>query len=85
MLLPFYKKLTQAIRDVDTNHILIYGGAIWDSDFSVFTESIDPKAIYTFHKYWTPPTKDVIQDYIDFRDRMDVPIYLGESGENTNE
>lgn len=85
LLVPFYKKLTQAIRQVDTNHILIYGGAIWDSDFSVFTEPIDSKAIYTFHKYWTPPTQEVIQDYIDFRERFNVPIYLGESGENTNE
>jgi aryl-phospho-beta-D-glucosidase BglC (GH1 family) len=85
LLVPVYKKITKAIREVDTNHIIIYGGAIWDSDFSVFTEPLDSKAIYTFHKYWTPPTQEVIQDYIDFRERMNVPIWLGESGENTNE
>ncbi len=85
LLIPLYKKITSAIREVDTNHIIIYGGAIWDSDFSVFTEPIDSKAIYTFHKYWTPPTQEVIQEYIDFRDKFNVPIWLGESGENTNE
>lgn len=84
-LVPLYKKITQAIREVDTNHILIYGGAIWDSDFSVFNEPIDPKAIYTFHKYWTPPTQEVIQEYIDFREKLNVPILMGESGENSNE
>lgn len=84
-LVPLYKKITEVIREVDTNHIIIYGGAIWDSDFSVFTEPIDSKAIYTFHKYWTPPTQEVIQDYIDFREKFNVPIWLGESGENTNE
>jgi endoglucanase len=84
-LVPIYKKITKAIREVDTNHIIIYGGAIWDSDFSVFTEPIDSKAIYTFHKYWTPPTQEVIQEYIDFREKLNVPIWLGESGENTNE
>jgi len=85
LLVPVYKKITRAIREVDTNHIIIYGGAIWNSDFSVFTEPLDSKAIYTFHKYWTPPTQEVIQDYIDFREKMNVPIWLGESGENTNE
>ncbi len=85
LLVPLYKKITEAIREVDTNHIIIYGGAIWDSDFSIFTEPIDPKAIYTFHKYWTSTEQEVIQEYIDFRERLNVPIWLGESGENTNE
>ncbi len=84
-LLPtLYKKISKAIREVDTNHIIIYG-AIWDTDFSVFTEPLDPKGIYTFHKYWTPPTQAEIQQYIDFRDKFNIPIFMGESGENTNE
>ncbi|MEJ5261155.1 MAG: glycoside hydrolase family 5 protein [Ignavibacterium sp.] len=82
---PFYKKITSEIREVDTNHIIFLGGAIWDSDFSIFGEPFDKKLVYTFHKYWTPPTKEVIQSYIDFRDKYNVPIWLGESGENTNE
>lgn len=85
LLEPLYKKITSAIREVDTNHIIILGGAIWDSDFSIFNKPFDNKLIYTFHKYWTEPTQDVIQSYIDFRDRYNVPIWLGESGENTNE
>lgn len=85
LLVPLYKRITSEIREVDTNHIIIYSGAIWGSDFSIFTERIDPKAVYTFHKYWTPPTKEVIQEYIDFRETFNVPIYMGESGENTNE
>lgn len=80
-----YKKITSEIRDVDNNHIIFLGGAIWDSDFSIFGEPFDQKLVYTFHKYWTPPTKEVIQSYIEFRDKFNVPIWLGESGENTNE
>lgn len=68
LLLPIYKKITAAIREADTNHIIIYGGAVWDSDFSIFNEKIDKKAIYTFHKHWTPPTQKIIQEYINFRD-----------------
>ncbi|AFH50296.1 Endoglucanase [Ignavibacterium album JCM 16511] len=85
LLEPLYKKITTAIRKVDSNHIIFLGGAIWDSDFSIFNKPFDDKLVYTFHKYWTEPTQDVIQSYIDFRDKYDVPILLGESGENTNE
>lgn len=79
---PLYRKITAAIRQVDSHHAVILGGAQWDSNFDVFGPPIDPNAIYTFHKYWTAPTKDVIQSYLDFRARYQVPIWMGESGEN---
>ena len=82
---PLYKRITAAVREVDPNHIIILGGAQWDSNFKVFGPPFDKNAMYTFHKYWTPPTQEVIQQYIDYRDKYKVPIYLGESGENTNE
>jgi endoglucanase len=82
---PVYKKITAAVRTVDKNHIVILGGAQWDSNFKAFGAPFDSKAIYTFHKYWTDPTKQVIQDYIDFRDKYNVPIYCGETGENKDE
>lgn len=82
---PLYKKLTAAIREVDQNHILFLGGAQWDSNFAVFHEPFDKNTAYTFHKYWTATDVSVIQPYLDFRDRYDVPIWMGESGENTDE
>ncbi|MGZ3873297.1 MAG: glycoside hydrolase family 5 protein, partial [Mucilaginibacter sp.] len=82
---PLYKEITKAIRTVDKNHIIILGGAQWDSNFQVFGPPFDSKLVYQFHKYWTDPTQKVIQDYIDFRDRYNVPIYCGETGENKDE
>jgi hypothetical protein len=41
--------------------------------------------VYTFHKYWTSPKQEVIQPYIDFSNKYNVPIYCGETGENTNQ
>jgi hypothetical protein len=79
---PLYRRITEAIRQVDKNHAVILGGAQWDSNFAVFGPPIDPNAIYTFHKYWTAPTKGVIQPYLDFRERYQAPIWMGESGEN---
>ncbi len=82
---PLYKQIGASIREVDPNHILILGGAQWDSNFDVFGPPFDPKSMYTFHKYWTEPTVDVIQPYLAFRNRYSVPIWMGESGENTDE
>jgi endoglucanase len=82
---PLYKKLAGEIRKVDTHHILFLGGARWDTNFSVFGKPFDANVAYTFHKYWSPPDEDGIRQYLDFRERYDVPIWMGESGENTDE
>ncbi|PWT94656.1 MAG: glycosyl hydrolase family 5 [Bacteroidetes bacterium] len=85
LLEPLYKKIVKAVREVDPNHLVFLGGAQWDSDFSIFGSPFDPKAVYTFHKYWTATTQDVIQSYLDFRTKFHVPIYCGETGENKDE
>jgi endoglucanase len=82
LLEPLYIKITKAIRTVDKNHIIILGGAQWDSNFKIFGEPFDSKLIYTFHKYWSDTTQPVIQEYIDFRNKYDVPVWIGETGEN---
>src|SRR6202035_4001164 len=82
---PLYKKLAGEIRKVDAHHILFLGGAQWDSNFSVFGKPFDTNVAYTFHKYWTAPDERVIREYIDCRERYDVQIWMGESGENTDE
>ena len=79
-----YKRITKEIRSVDKNHIIILGGAQWDSNFKPFGAPFDSKLVYQFHKYWTPPTQSVIQDYVDFGKKYNVPIYCGETGENTD-
>jgi hypothetical protein len=79
---PLYKRITKAIRVVDKNHIIFIGGAVWETDFSVFSKPFDDKLAYTFHKYWMPPEQEEIQEYIDFRDKHNVPLLMGESGEN---
>lgn len=85
LLEPLYKRIVQAVRVEDKNHLIFLGGAQWDSNFKIFGAPFDSKLVYTFHKYWTATTIDVIQEYIDFRDKYQVPIYCGETGENTDE
>lgn len=85
LLEPLYKKIVSAIRSVDKNHIIFLGGAQWNTNFHVFTSPFDSNLAYTFHKYWMPTEQKEIQEYVDFRDKHNVPIWLGESGENDNE
>jgi aryl-phospho-beta-D-glucosidase BglC (GH1 family) len=82
---PVYRKIVSAIREVDKNHVVFLGGAQWDSNFKIFGPPFDHKLVYTFHKYWVPVKVDAIQPYLDFRTKYNVPIWMGESGENTDE
>jgi aryl-phospho-beta-D-glucosidase BglC (GH1 family) len=82
---PVYRTIVKAIREVDTHHLVFLGGAQWDSNFKPFGTPFDTKTVYTFHKYWTATTQEVIQDYINFRDQYNVPIYAGETGENNDQ
>ena len=82
---PLYKRVTAAIREVDPDHIVILGGAQWDTEFSVFGPPFAPNLLYTFHKYWSEVTEASLKPFLDFRARYDVPIWLGETGENNDE
>jgi endoglucanase len=77
--------MVAAIREVDDCHIVFLGGAQWNSNFSVFGAPFDPNAVYTFHKYWTNVEQAEIQSYCDYRDQYNVPLWMGESGENRDE
>ena len=81
---PVYKRLTAAIREVDKNHSIILGGAQWDSNFDVFGPPFDSNLIYQLHKYWMPPVRASIEPYLQFREKYNVPIWCGETGENDN-
>ena len=86
LLEPLYKRTVSAIREVDGNHVILLGGARWNSDFFMFTDwKFDDNIMYTCHRYGGEPTAEAIKDYIDFRDKTQLPMYMGEIGHNTDE
>jgi endoglucanase len=85
MLEPLYRRIVAGIREVDKNHIIFVGGAQWDTNFKVFSQPFDDKIAYTFHKYWMEVNIGAIQEYLDFSNKYNVPVWMGESGENTDE
>lgn len=83
---PLYKRAVDAIREVDTNHVILLGGSQWNSNFNIFSEEpFDDNMMYTCHRYGGEPTADAIKDFIAFRDKVNRPMYMGETGHNTND
>ncbi len=80
-----YKAITRAIREVDSKHIIIVEGNGWGNNYSGFPGPWDPNLVMSFHKYWNPNTEEAISRFLILREKYRVPIWLGESGENTNE
>ena len=54
-------------------------------NFKVFKDSkFDSKMMYTCHRYWCDTLQANIQDFVHFRDSVNLPIYMGETGENND-
>jgi endoglucanase len=84
-LKELYLEITAEIRKYDGNHIIFIEGNQFANDFTGLTPPWDNNMVYSFHKYWNPNTQESIQKYIDLRDQFNVPLWLGESGENNNQ
>lgn len=84
-LFLLYQRMVADIRKVDKRHPIFLSGSLWAMDFGVFESVLDDNVVYEFHKYNFPVKQEAIQQYVGFRDKHNVPIYLGESGENTDE
>jgi alpha-L-rhamnosidase len=83
---PLYKRVTKAIREIDAKHMILLEGADWAGDWSVFSEPFDKNLVYQFHYYcWgNPPVLTSIQRYLDYQNRFNVPVWVGEIGEMDN-
>ena len=80
----FYREIVTAIRSVDQNHLVLLAGSQWSTNFAVFDRPFDANAVYTYHKFWANPTRDSLQSYLNFSNRWNVPLLIGETGELTN-
>ena len=81
-LAELYIDLTRVIREVDNDHLIVYEGSHWATNWDIFTEVWDENSMLQFHKYWSSPDLPSIQKFLDARDRLGLPVYMGEGGEN---
>ena len=85
-LQPLMIRTARAIREVDPNHILILAGAQWNTNFKVYDDwSFDDNVMFTCHIYKCPPSQNSLKGFMAFRDLSQRPMYMGETGENTDE
>ena len=77
-------RLTDSIRQVDPNHMIIIEGNSWANDFSMLFPPWDDNMVYSPHKYWNYNDQGSVQWAINIRNQYNVPIWYGETGENSN-
>jgi endoglucanase len=77
-------EITDSIRAVGDNHIVFIEGNSWANDFNGMTPPWDDNMAYSFHKYWSHNDQGSIQWVLDIREQHNVPLWMGEAGENSN-
>jgi len=83
-LRELYVNITNAIRSVDKKHIIIIEGNAWGNNYKGILPTWDDNMVLSFHKYWNNNDVQSIQYILDTRDKNNVPVWLGETGENSN-
>lgn len=77
-------RITNAIRAVDANHLIFIEGNCWGNNYNGIFPLWDENMALSFHKYWNTNDVASIQTMLNYRTQYNVPIWLGESGENSN-
>lgn len=78
------KDITEAIRTVDKKHIIIIEGNGWGNNYNGLTPLWDNNMAFSFHKYWNYNNDETLKFALDLREKHNIPIWLGETGENSN-
>lgn len=76
--------ITSAIREVDKNHLIFIEANCWANNYSGILPAWDNNMAVSFHKYWNYNDQSSIQNFLSMRKQYNVPVWLGESGENSN-
>lgn len=83
-LWSFYQELTAAIREIDQRHMVIIEGNCWGNNYKGLPKPWDANMALSFHKYWNANDEASIASVLKLREETGLPLWLGESGENSN-
>lgn len=78
------KDITSAIREVDKKHIIFIEGNGWGNNYNGLIPIWDNNMVFSFHKYWNYNDDSTLKFALDLREKYNMPIWLGETGENSN-
>lgn len=91
-------RLVNAIRALGDTHLIMIEGNGWGNNYDYlepFNFTNQSNLVYNAHRYWIPEGDDNIRDgnpnqinrlinLTEFRTRWNVPVWVGETGENTD-
>jgi hypothetical protein len=86
-IVPIYRRVINAIRQVDPWHIIILDGTQASQNFDWVTTPLDANMLYSFHLYpWAEANATGrIFDYGAMARQQNVPLWVGEWGECTHD
>lgn len=82
LLLDFYQHCIQRIRKIDQKHIIFLQGHRFAKRADIFQRDMDPlnNWVLTMHIYEDLPDMGIIGPILEERERLDVPVWIGETG-----
>ncbi|MFC4653888.1 cellulase family glycosylhydrolase [Rheinheimera marina] len=78
-------QITAVIRQVDQQHLIFIEGNCWGNNYQGLLPVWDKNMALSFHKYWNNTDLASLDGALKLRQQHQVPIWLGESGENSNQ
>ncbi|MCA8832964.1 cellulase family glycosylhydrolase [Hymenobacter sp. BT728] len=96
----FYSRLIDAVRARNDQHLIMLEGNGYGNEYTNLTpDKLHVKStanlVYNAHRYWCPNTAEatdpnpnqinLLTNLTAFRDKWQVPVWVGETGENSNE
>ncbi len=86
-LIALYVDLIAAVRAEDPDHLVMLEGSSFARDFTGFTERLDPNMAYQGHLYTSLDGKAEarVAGFAELATCHDVPVWLGEFGEDDPE
>ncbi len=79
----FMGELAARVRQADPNHLLSIEGVHFASDPSA-VDKVDSNMVLHFHYYGQEPSVKSLRPYLDRAEELDVPLWMGETGENSD-
>ncbi len=85
MLWSLLEECTDAIRATGDDHIIFLEGNDWANNYDGLPDPLwDDNLVISFHKYWNNVDANSLDWIIEKSEQYNVPLWLGESGENSN-
>ncbi|MBS1933573.1 MAG: cellulase family glycosylhydrolase [Bacteroidetes bacterium] len=78
--------ITNTIREADKKHIIVIEGNGWGNNYNGMLDGglWDKNIVLSFHRYWNYNDESSVRDILKAREKYNVPVWIGETGENSN-